>query len=284
MESKVYQVINKAAGVLSEAGVVKAKFEATLLLLWLLNWTKQDLIINSQKNLLEKQINEYEKYIQLRTTGYPLQYITGYQEFMDFKFKVTPDVLIPRYDTEILIDSVLKLDLPENTVAADVGTGSGIIAVTLKKYRPAWKVYAVDISEAALNVAQENAHNLGADVCFLKGDLLIPLEEMEIKPNLIVSNPPYIPEKELTELMKEVQYEPKLALSGGEDGLKFYNKIIPKAYLLLNQGGYIALEIGYNQGCQVCDICKIAGFTNITIQKDYQGYDRVVIARKPRFK
>ncbi len=280
MDITVQEAIKKGSNILEEAGVVNAKFEATLLLRWILKWEKHELIINSQKKLTSKEVENYLQQIKLRAKGYPLQYITEEQEFMGFKFRVTPDVLIPRYDTEILVETALKLDIPENAVVIDVGTGSGIIPISLYKFRPTWRLFAIDISDAALNIAAENCQRLNAKVSFLKGDLLQPVLTAGIKPDLIISNPPYIPSIEMKNLMKEVQHEPELALNGGIDGLDFYRKIIPQAHSILTKKGYMLLEIGYNQGKDVVQLCKDAGFNGIEIIKDYQNHDRVVVANK----
>ncbi|MEW6624215.1 MAG: peptide chain release factor N(5)-glutamine methyltransferase [Bacillota bacterium] len=279
--TKVWQIIAGGAKLLEEAGVANEKVEAALLLCKLLGWDSVQLLINNQLELTKKQIKDFYELIKLRQTRYPLQYITGIQEFMGFEFKVSPDVLIPRGDTEVLVESVLDKGLPETGLTVvDVGTGSGAIAVSLAKFRPYWQVYATDASEAALRVASENSSRHGVEITFLQGNLLEPIRNLAIKPHIIVSNPPYIAASEIPDLMKEVLYEPRVALDGGIDGLEVYRKLIPQSFELLQPGGSIFLEIGSSQGEAVAEICADHGFNGIEVLTDYQGLPRVVFAMR----
>ncbi|KUO51259.1 MAG: hypothetical protein APF76_17405 [Desulfitibacter sp. BRH_c19] len=280
MDTKISNLINEGVKILEGSGVGNARFEATLLLGFTLKWQKHTMLMNMQEELLQTEAKRFFELIELRRTGYPLQYITETQDFMGLELNVNPCVLIPRYDTEVLVESILKKDLPPGTIAVDVGTGSGAIAVSLAKFRPAWDIYAIDISERAIEVAENNCNRHKVSITFLQGDLLEPLENIQLKPNLIVSNPPYIPSGEVETLMKEVQFEPGLALNGGQDGLDVYRRLIPQAYSILTKDGYIALEIGYDQSASVSSICTKEGFRDIEIIKDYQQHDRVVIGIK----
>jgi len=280
MDKRVSAIIQKGANLLEKAGVADAKFEATLLLRYMKKWQLYQLLMNTQESLSHEEIEDFLKLVQLRETGYPLQYITGIKEFMGMELEVSPHVLIPRYDTEVLVEAVLKKKLPDKAKVVDIGTGSGAIAVSLAKFKPEWEIYAVDISEAALEIARRNASKHNAKVVFFQGDLLEPIKKAGIKPDLVVSNPPYIPLQEIAGLMKEVQFEPHLALQGGEDGLDLYRRLIPQAYSCLNEQGYIALEMGYDQGQALKELCKSAGFQSVEIIKDYQSHDRVIMGTR----
>lgn len=280
MDTKISTLIKDGTQFLEASGVANARFEAILLLRFTLNWQQHHLLMDMQRELSETESEKFLELIKLRETGYPLQYITKNQNFMGLDINVNPCVLIPRYDTEVLIEHILKKDLPLDTVAVDVGTGSGAIAISLAKYRPKWNVYAIDISEKAIEVARGNCNKHQVSITFFQGDLLEPLTKTVIKPNLIVSNPPYIPSGEMKTLMKEVQFEPCLALEGGKDGLDVYRRLIPQAYSMLPRDGYICLEIGHNQSEHVSNICTEEGFRDIEIIKDYQKHDRVVIGIK----
>ena len=277
---KIVNVVKEGANLLEKVGVVNARSEAALLLRYIKKWQPHQLLMNMQEILSQEEIEEFLKLVQLRKTGYPLQYITGTQEFMGLEFEVNPHVLIPRYDTEILVEAVLKKNLPSKAKVIDVGTGSGAIAISLAKFKLEWEIYAVDISEAALEIAKKNSNKHGVNVTFLQGDLLEPIARLGIKPNLIVSNPPYIPILEISDLMREVQFEPHLALQGGHDGLDVYRKLVPQAYSCLEKQGCFALEIGYNQGEAVKELCENKGFQQVEIIKDYQNHDRVVTSVK----
>ena len=277
---KMWQVIAWGAKELEQSGIVNAEFESSLLMRWLLNMDQKQLIFKKQVELSEQETAQFHSIIQQRKTGYPLQYITSRQEFMGLEFMVTPDVLIPRWDTEVLIESILKKALPENITAVDVGTGSGAIAISLASFQKGWNIYATDISEKALKIAGENAKNLGVEVIFLWGNLLEPIKSLPIKVHLIVSNPPYIPTEDIKSLMREVQHEPINALDGGIAGLDYYSQLIPESFELLENKGLIALEIGIGQSSQIFEMCLNQGFSDIRLIEDYQGHPRVVLAQK----
>lgn len=224
----------------------------------------------SDKDLEAKYLSRIEK----RKKHIPLQYIINKQNFYGLDFYVDESVLIPRYDTENIVDSIVK-DCEENKCLSvlDLCTGSGCIAVSLKK-SGFEKVYAADISDKALAVAKHNAKLNNADIIFLQGDLYENFSK-EIRFDIIVSNPPYISTDEIARLEKQVKdFEPKLALDGGRDGLDFYKKIINLSKDFLNNKGRLYLEIGYDQSKDVVDLAKKEGYDNIVIIKDLSGRDR----------
>lgn len=211
-----------------------------------------------------------------RQQGEPLQYIFGEQPFMDFTLKVTPDTLIPRWDSEVVIEKVLTM-IPkdEDFRVADICTGCGTYALSLKYYRPQIDVVATDISEAALNVARENAAALQLAVDFRQGNLAEPLTG---EFDMVVSNPPYIATDYLAELDADVQQEPRLALDGGADGLDFYRLLALTVPEKLKKDGLLLVEIGCDQCRAVCKILNDAGFTDLRFGQDYGGNDRWVMA------
>ena len=235
----------KGAGLrLSKAGVPDADMDARLLLAHLLGESPLAMALSGERELREETRIAYEAMLIRRESREPLQTITGEAGFMGLAFTVTPDVLIPRPDTEILCEEAIRrLSLSEGR-ALDLGTGSGALAVSLALLSRA-SVTAVDVSAPALAVARENARRLGADVRFLQGDLFAPVEGERF--DVIVSNPPYIARSEMDELMPEVRREPELALFGGEDGLDFYRRICARAADFLLPGGCLLLEIGWQQ-------------------------------------
>jgi release factor glutamine methyltransferase len=216
-----------------------------------------------------------ESVLQRRERHEPLAYITGTREFFGRPFRVTPAVLIPRQETETLVETALAQD---GGRVLDIGAGSGAIAVTLKLERPAWEVTAVDVSPAALAVAEENAEALGADVRFLLSDAFAELLGESF--DLIVTNPPYIGRDE--PLAPEVgEHEPALALYGGETGLEFYQRLAREAAAHLNDGGLLMMEVGYRQASDVRALFEAAGWEHVETVKDLTGVDRVVVVRYP---
>ncbi|MBM7095572.1 peptide chain release factor N(5)-glutamine methyltransferase [Bacillus sp. H-16] len=231
----------------------------------------------------------FQRDVKTAATGVPVQHITGVEEFYGRTFRVSRDVLIPRPETEELIESVLTeaeerfpKDHPLHLV--DVGTGSGIIAITLFKElkERGWspKIQAVDISEAAIKVAKENARRLEAEVAFVHGDLLGPLVENDAKVDIVVSNPPYIPEGQREGLAKNVRdFDPETALFGGEDGLVFYRGMARQLGSVLKQPGMVAFEIGFDQGRSVPGLLQehLGQSGDIRVLKDINGKDRIVL-------
>ncbi len=237
---------------------------------------------------VSEKISEYKKCLEMRALGKPLQYITGTQDFMGLTFIVNENVLIPRYDTEILVENVLKklkaYDKSEDNVrVCDMCTGSGCIGISIAKLGNVNDVICVDISKDALKVARENAKvNETSYIKFIEGDLFTAFDDKKSQIfDFIVSNPPYIRTEEIDELMREVRlHEPKLALDGDSDGLKFYNIITKEAASHLYEGGWLMYEIGYDQGEDVSNLMKENGFADVEVIKDLAGLDRVVIGRR----
>ncbi|HKM04821.1 MAG TPA: peptide chain release factor N(5)-glutamine methyltransferase [Lachnospiraceae bacterium] len=259
---------------LEKSGIPNATYDARILLEYCCNTNHNDLLVHGDRVLSENEKNRYTKLINERSKHIPLQYITGTQEFMGITFKVTPSVLIPRQDTEILVESVMK-NIHDGMTILDMCTGSGCILLSLLHYSNDCIGVGVDISEDAIKVAEENAFNLGIKACFLQSDLFA---ELEGKFDMIVSNPPYIKSKVIHTLMNEVKdYEPMLALDGNEDGIYFYHRIIKEAKKHLNRGGQLFFEIGYDQKEVVEDYMKQEGYIEVSTIKDFAGLDRVVL-------
>ena len=233
----------------------------------------------------EENIQLFHDALDSYARGIPVQYITGEAEFMGFDFDVNPSVLIPRPETEILVERVLTLiereGISEPSIL-DLGTGSGAIAVSLTKLSPSCKMVASDVSEEALEVSRENAaaNGVGDRIEFILSDLFERIPGRR-KFDLVISNPPYVPSEDYDSLPPEVRSEPKIALDGGQKGLEFYKKIIPDAAKRLDRGGYLILEIGYGQARAIKDLFKSAGsYGDIEILKDYNDIDRIVFAKR----
>ncbi|MEW6661847.1 MAG: peptide chain release factor N(5)-glutamine methyltransferase [Bacillota bacterium] len=275
---------------LDRAGVSAARLEAEVLLAFTCGWSRSALLARLRDSLEPGLREEFSRLVARRSSGYPLQYITGRQEFMSLDFLVAPGALIPRGDTEVLVEEVLDFARgwsgPLSIV--DVGTGTGAIAVSLARYLPASaQVFASDVSKDALVMARENARRLGVKVTFVEGDLLHPFltagEDAGLPTEVaaIASNPPYIPSGEFAHLPRELAYEPVLALDGGPDGMEVYRRLIPQAAQMLPAGGLLALEIGWNQASEVIHLLGAAGgFNRIKVRQDLAGRDRVVTGRR----
>lgn len=258
---------------LTKAGIDTAKIDAWYLLEHTCNITRQYYYLNEDDELTEEQQHEYQLFVSKRGEHIPLQYIIGEQEFMGLTFKVNPSVLVPRQDTETLVEEALKHCKP-NARVLDLCTGSGCIIISMMRNLPDIEAYAGDISKQALNVAKENAKTYQTAVTFEKSDLF---EAFSGKFDMIVSNPPYIPTEEIANLMPEVRdFEPMEALDGQEDGLYFYRKIVAGGVEYLKEGGWLLLEIGCEQAAAVTQMMSKFGFKEITVIKDLAGLDRVV--------
>lgn len=285
------ELLEEAKTVLMEASIEEWSNDAWLLFENIFSMSRTDYLFKQREAVSEDKLPDaemFQSYIKRRAEHEPLQYITGAQNFMGYDFKVTPDVLIPRFDTEILVEQVLKhikkTDKGQSIKMLDMCTGSGCIAVSTgllaREAGYDIRVTGVDISEGALSVAEENAQRLGLkDIELLKSDLFsdVPVEKYDI----IVSNPPYIQSEVIDSLSEEVRlHEPRLALDGMADGLYFYRRIAEESYDRLSTGGMIFFEIGYDQGEQVKNLLEQKGFNDICIIKDLAMLDRVVTARK----
>jgi release factor glutamine methyltransferase len=257
--------------------------DAELLLLHVLQISRTTLIAHPGRELTPSQRADYETTIARRLHHEPIQYITGQQEFYGLALNVTPAVLIPRPETEHLVEAVLKL-LPANRPLkiADIGTGSGAIAIALAIHLPQAEITALDISTEALAVAATNArrHNVASRIQFLRSDLLTDLNHEAGTFDAIVSNPPYIPSTDRTTLHPQVRdHEPPTALFAGEDGLDIYKRLITQAWSALTPNGLLALEIGYSQQTDLINL--LTDWHNISFINDLQQIPRVALARRP---
>lgn len=270
---------------LEKAEIAEAKLDARLLLEYVCGTDRNTLLIHDDREVTEKEYECYVNYIDERKKHMPLQYITGVQEFMGLEFTVNEHVLIPRQDTEILVEEVMR-HLHDGMRILDMCTGSGCILLSLLYYSNDCAGIGVDISQDALSVAKENADKLktqknGLNVDFIRGDLFEQLDRNETDGytgpfEIIVSNPPYIKSDVIETLMPEVkEYEPHPALDGKEDGLFFYRKIIERAGEYLTGGGELFFEIGYDQGPDVKKMMEEAGYSEVEVVKDFAGLDRV---------
>lgn len=276
----IKELLAEGKKMLKENNIPEELLECQLFMMEATGLNKTQLYTQDSYCLTDLEAQTYFSMVDKRIKNIPTQYILGKAYFMDLKFKVTPDVLIPRGDTEILVEKVLevsKQDKIEKIV--DIGTGSGCIAISLKRYGIK-EVWAVDVSARALNIAKENAIKNDAEIKFIESNLLLNISSDE-KFDAIVSNPPYIVRDVIDELMSEVKCnEPHLALDGGEDGLDFYRQIVDQSQIYLNNNGWLFFEIGYDQGQSVSQLMEKAGYKNIEVLKDLSGMDRVVVGKK----
>lgn len=275
----IKETLTKGMIMLKSNNIESPKLKARLLLQYILKKSRQYLIVYDNEEVGKKEQWEYFVNIEKLTKGVPLQHITHTQEFMKMDFYVDENVLIPRPDTEILVEEVIQIartmDKPR---ILDLCTGSGAIAISIAKYVPNAVVYAVDISEKALEVAVENSRRLKANVKFIKSNLFKDLKEMKF--DIIVSNPPYIKKDDIQFLSDEVQKEPEIALDGGYDGLDFYRKISRQAIEYLKFGSYLCFEIGFDQKIDVIDIIeKEEHYTGTYCKKDLYGNDRIIVTK-----
>lgn len=276
---KIIDVLNEAKEELAVSGVENGLYEARLFLANVLKKSVEWVMIHIEDEIEKTEKEVFDGLIDRRIKGEPFQYIVGNCCFFGYDFLVNESVLVPRSDTEVWVEKVIKLakEVKANSIL-DLCTGSGCIAITLKKELKDVLLYGVDISENALAVAKENAKINNADVKFILSDLFnnLPMNKFDI----IVSNPPYIPSKEIQTLARDVQREPIIALDGGEDGLEFYRKIIKKAKEFLKENGYLALEFGYDQAKKVEKILLENEFEVLDMIKDYSGNTRAIISKK----
>lgn len=277
----IKELLNQGVIMLKNENIDGPKVKARVLLQYVLKKPREYLIIYDRNEVTPVQRENYIKVIRRLLEGEPLQYIIGRQEFMKLNFLVNKDVLIPRQDTEILVEEVINIaEKIPNPVILDLCTGSGAIAVSLAKYIKNSKIYASDISKNALRVARENAKLNGVlnNIEFIESNLFDKIKDLKF--DIIVSNPPYIRTDEIKTLNIDVRNEPKLALDGGKDGLDFYKKITENAFQYLNRQGYLCFEIGYDQKIDVLNIIKKQGrYIETYSKKDLCQNDRVIVTR-----
>lgn len=275
----IKEAIRKGMILLKTNNIQEPNLKSRLLMQYILNKPRQYMLIHDNEELTNKQEKAYLENIEKMIKGVPLQHITHSQEFMKMNFYVNENVLIPRPDTEILVEEVINIAKKTNAKKIlDLCTGSGAIAISLAKYIENSQITAVDISEEALRIAKLNAvnNNVEDKITFVKSDLFENI--VKEKYDIIVSNPPYIKKDFMKKLDKEVQQEPYIALDGGYDGLDFYRKIISEGYQYLKFKGYLCMEIGYDQKQEVFDIIKSQEkYSNTYSKIDLGGNDRIVV-------
>ena len=274
----IEDILKQAGALLAQEHIPDAGLDAWYLMEYCFGIDRRAYLMNPRRPADEALSRRYLELIERRRKHVPLQYITGEQEFMGLTFRVDENVLIPRQDTELLVEEVLGSVRGKRVL--DMCTGSGCIIISLAVLGQPAEAWGVDISAKALDVAAANAAANSTDVRLVQSDLF---DNIEGRFDIIVSNPPYIETHVLQELMEEVKgYEPVLALDGKEDGLYFYKRIIEQAEMHINDGGAIFFEIGYNQGEQVKTMLEDSGNADTAVIKDLNGLDRVVKGRKRR--
>jgi len=294
--------LKRAAAYLRGKGVPTPRLDADLLLAYVLGVRREDLYMHPERPLGGGECEEFRRVLEKRGRRIPLAYITGHKEFMSLDFIVNEKVLVPRPDTEVLVETVIhrirrmaaffnrgregpgaQEIAPPTLLIADIGTGSGAIAVSLAKFVPEVTVFATDISGEALEVARANArrHGVADRVILLEGDCLDPLREQGLQGKLhaIASNPPYLSRALIDLLQREIGYEPGLALFAGSEGLEFYERLLKDAPSFLKPEGFTAFEVGDEQAEEVSRMAReIGGFRCVEVIPDYSGRPRVVVA------
>ena len=282
MSVSIAIAIKEAAEIFRAHGIVEPRLEAGLLLSYILGQDRTFMIAHSEREISPEQLGTFHNFLSRRVAGEPLQYITGQQEFFKGSFEVTPDVLIPRPETELIIETVLDL-FPQDArfSFADVGTGSGCIAISILDERRHAQATAIDKSAQALEVAHRNAirHQVLARLRLLHSDLFRELEPSE-RFDLIVSNPPYVTDEEISGLQREVQREPRSALAGGKDGLEVIRGLMRAAPLHLRGPGYLVFEFGINQDGAIREFIDKDVWELIEIRRDLQQIPRMAVLQK----
>ncbi len=281
-EWTIREVLNWTRGYFESAGIVQPRLEAEILLAHALDVDRLNLYISPDQPLTPDERSRYRTVVKRRREGTPLQHLIGEVRFFGLRFRVNRDALIPRPETEELLDHILKLVPRDRDIAClDLGTGTGVIAVCLARYFPRARVTAVDVSPAALDLARRNAALNGVEdgIRFVLGDWF---EQVEGGFDLIASNPPYIAEEALDTLPTEVrEHEPHVALDGGPGGLRQIGRLIERLPEHANPGGMVFLEIGYEQDDAVARMLEAAGFAEVRVESDLAGKKRYAVARWP---
>ncbi len=282
---KISELLTKGYELLKEENIESYMIDAQLLLCKVLNVEKLFIMMNRDLDIESEKVEEYLNLLKLRKSKMPIKYILGVSEFMGLEFMVKEGVLIPRPDTEVLVEEAISI-INKNrfTKVCDLCCGSGAIGISIAHYTKALEVYLYDISEVALEVTANNINKLmvGDIAKVYKSDLLSRAIDEKAAFNMIVSNPPYIRTSVIPTLMKDVRdFEPYIALWGGEDGLDFYRTITSQSIQVLEAGGYLAFEIGHDQNQEVEEILRSEGFINVYSLKDLSGNYRVVVGNLP---
>lgn len=270
---------------LREGGVAESRRDAGSLLAHVLDRDRTFVIAHAGDELNQEQFEAFRSLIKRRAAGEPLQYITGHQEFFKLDFEVTPAVLIPRPETELIVEAALAL-LPDDRAAriADIGTGSGCLAISLLHERPAARAVAIDVSPAALEIARRNAarHSVADRLDLLGSDTLSALgvAQVEWRFDLIVSNPPYVSEDEMKTLQREVNHEPRTALAAGADGLSIIRRLLHEARPFLRSGGHLVFEIGFGQSEAIEQLIDRHVWNLLERCEDLQGIPRTFVLQK----
>jgi len=287
IERTISGALKWGSRLLGEKGIESPRLDAELLLREILKIADTELYLSSHRPLTRHQFAYYKCLLNKRIRGEPTQYILGRREFWSLDLKVTPEVFIPRPETELLVEEVLKIFGGEKGMGLrfmEVGTGSGAVAIALAKELKRCSIVAADISREAILLARENAriHGVSGRIRFLVGDLFSALKEGEPRFDLLLSNPPYIPSSKIERLPREIaEFEPRVALDGGADGLVFFRRIVMGAPSFLRDGGWLMLELGEEQGGAVAEMIRDTGsFEYPRIIEDDSGLDRVIRARK----
>ena len=282
MNESIGEALRRAAQTLDHAGVAEARREASSLLSHVTGRDRTFLISHAEDPLDDAVLLKFADAIARRAAGEPSQYITGVQDFYGRSFRVTPDVLIPRPETELLVEAALQV-MNASARICDVGTGSGCIAVTLLCERADARAVAVDVSETALEVARQNARDYSVEnrIELLVSDCFAALDASQHRFDVIVSNPPYVSAEALSGLQREVRdHEPLVALTPGADGLSVIRRLLVDAPVFLQSKGYLLFEIGFNQGEAVQELIKTKVWTLTNILPDLQGIPRIVVLQK----
>ena len=282
MSVSIAEALRQASRALDHAGVAEARREAGALLSFVIGRDRTFLIAHAEDQLHDDELQLFADAVARRAAGEPTQYICGKQDFFGRTFRVTPDVLIPRPETELLVEAALEV-MNANAYVCDVGTGSGCIVVTLMCERERAHAVALDVSEAALEVAGQNARELLVEprIQFVRSDCFAALKPGKGQFDLVVSNPPYVSAKMLPGLQREVRdHEPQIALSPGTDGLSVIRRLLEDTPAFLRENGYLLMEIGFDQGATVEPLVDKNVWALQTIVPDLQGIPRIVVLQK----
>jgi release factor glutamine methyltransferase len=279
----IAETLKEASRMLETGGVPEARREAGSLLSFVLGKDRTFLISHGEDPVEDDSLARLREFVERRAEGEPLQYITGVQDFYGREFRVTPDVLIPRPETELLVEAALEVNKSDDALICDVGTGSGCIAVTLLCELPGARAVAIDKSPAALEIAKLNAakYSVAARAVFVVSDCFESLDPREYQFDLVVSNPPYVSEAALGGLQREVRdHEPFVALSPGPDGLSVIRRLLTEAPAYLKPNGHLLMEIGFDQGDAVCNLVNDSVWSILEVRPDLQSIPRIVVLRR----